>query len=193
MNSQDIIEKLILGNQRFVEGRPEHPNQSPQNREDLIEGQAPSACILSCADSRVPPEIIFDQGLGDLFVLRVEGNIVNDMILGSLEYAVEHLKTPLIVVLGHQKCGAVAATVRLDGKKAPGHIGSLTKVIQPAVNKVKNASGDAVEPAIRENVKLMCETLRNAPGLLSQAAEKGEIRIMGGYYRLETGKVEWVG
>ncbi len=112
---------MIAGNNRYLEGNLEHPHQTLERRGDLASGQEPFACVLSCADSRVPPEIVFDQGLGDLFVLRVAGNIVNDMIMGSLEYAVEHLGASLIVVLGHKRCGAVSATVQ--GGTAPGKIG----------------------------------------------------------------------
>lgn len=192
MTTKETIEELKSGNQRFVKGNLTHPSQSPHRRRELASGQSPKACILSCADSRVPPEIIFDQGLGDLFVLRVAGNVVNDMILGSLEYAVEHLKAALIVVLGHQKCGAVSATVSLAGKAAPGHIGSLTAAIQPAVDKVTNASGDIVEASIRENIKSMCVKVECAKGLLADAAQKGTIQIAGAYYHLDSGEVEWL-
>ena len=187
MTGKNALNKLIAGNKRYQEGNLEHPHQTLKRRGDLASGQDPFACILSCADSRVPPEIIFDQGLGDLFVLRVAGNVVNDMIVGSLEYAVEHLGAPLIVVLGHKRCGAVSATVQ--GGKAPGKIGSLVQAIQPAVEAVKGQTGDPVDNAARENIKRSVEQLKAAAPILSEKVNADELQIAGAFYDLDTGEV----
>jgi carbonic anhydrase len=130
----------MSGNERYVSSKQTHPHQTPEYRADLTRGQHPFAVILGCSDSRVSPEVIFDQGLGDIFVVRVAGNIVNDIVLASIEYAVAHLHTPLVMVLGHSECGAVGATV--VGGDLEGHLPSLAKAIQPAVDKVEDAFGD---------------------------------------------------
>jgi len=187
MTEKNALNKLIAGNKRYMEGNLEHPHQTPERREDLASGQKPFACVLSCADSRVPPEIIFDQGLGDLFVVRVAGNVANDMIVGSLEYAVDHLGTSLIVVLGHKRCGAVSATVH--GGTAPGKIGSLVTAIQPAVEAVKDHTGDLVDNAVRENIKRCVEQLKATAPILSEKINAGELQIAGAYYDLDTGGV----
>lgn len=187
MTGKDALEKLVAGNKRYLEGSLAHPNQTEERRRELANGQEPFACILSCADSRVPPEIVFDQGLGDLFVLRVAGNIVNDMITGSLEYAVEHLKTPLIVIMGHKRCGAVAATVQ--GGDVPGKISSLVNAIKPAVDTAKAQSGDLVNNAAIENIKRGVKQLKAAAPILSEKANAGELLIAGAFYDLDTGEV----
>ncbi len=186
MTGKEALERLIAGNKRYVAGTPEHPNQSPERRKEVSSGQAPFACILGCADSRVPPEIIFDQGLGDLFVLRVAGNVANEMILGSLEYAVEHLGAQLIVVLGHKRCGAVAAAV--SGGEAPGHIGKLVEAIQPAVDRSKSMQGDAVENAVRENIQLTAEKLQSDSSILKGRVDADTLEINGAFYDLDTGQ-----
>ena len=186
MTGKEALERLIAGNKRYVAGTPEHPNQSPERRKEVGSGQTPFACILGCADSRVPPEIIFDQGLGDLFVLRVAGNVANEMILGSLEYAVEHLGAQLIVVLGHKRCGAVAAAV--SGGEAPGHIGKLVQAIQPAVDRSKSMQGDAVENAVRENIQLTAQKLQSDSSILKARVDADTLDIIGAFYDLDTGQ-----
>lgn len=187
MTGKDALNKLISGNKKYLEGNLEHPHQTRERRGELASGQTPFACILSCADSRVPPEIVFDQGLGDLFVVRVAGNVVNDMIVGSLEYAVEHLGATLIVVMGHKKCGAVSATIQ--GGDAPGKIGSLVQAIQPAVEKVKGQTGDLLDNAVKENIRRGVEQLKAAAPIISKKVDAGELSIAGGYYDLDTGEV----
>jgi len=187
MIEKDALNKLIAGNKRYLAGNMQHPHQAKQRREDLATGQQSFACVLSCADSRVPPEIVFDQGLGDLFVLRVAGNVVNDMIVGSLEYAVDHLGASLIVVLGHKRCGAVSATVQ--GGEAPGKIGSLIQAIQPAVDAVKDQTGDIVDNAVRENIKRGVQQLKSAAPVLLEKANAGQLQIVGAFYSLDTGEV----
>ncbi|MCH7501107.1 MAG: carbonic anhydrase [Nitrospinae bacterium] len=194
MSGSDIWQELLSGNKRFVEGNPTHPNQSLSRRREMAKGQSPRAAVLACADSRVSPEIIFDQGLGDLFVVRVAGNVVNDPILGSLEYAVEHLGTQLIVVLGHQRCGAVAAACA--GGEAPGHIASLVQALAPAVDKISashNASEKGrVDLAAKENVRMTVKSLHSCGPILAEWVRQGKLEVTGAFYDLDTGAVEIV-
>ncbi len=191
MYAKEAIGALVSGNQRFVEGRSRNPNRFSDRRNKLAQGQEPVACILGCADSRVAPEIIFDQGLGDLFVLRVAGNLVNDMIVGSLEYAVAYLGVQLIVVLGHQRCGAVTAAVQ--GGTAPGKIESLVKAIRPAVEQAADRPGDKVDNAVRENIKRGVVQLKAAAPILAPKFREGILRIEGAFYHLDSGTVEFLG
>ena len=154
------LQQLLDGNKRFVDTSLTHPNQDSERRIALGDGQAPFAAVLACADSRVPPEVLFDQGLGDLFVVRVAGNILNDQLLGSLEYAAAHLDTPLIVVLGHTNCGAIGAVAQ--GAKLEGHIASLIPAIQPAVDKVRDQEGDLTDNAAREVARMTAIQLQES-------------------------------
>jgi carbonic anhydrase len=184
------MRQLEAGNHRFVSGVPLHPNQSSDHRGNLAAGQSPMAVVVSCSDSRVPPEMVFDQGLGDLFVVRTAGEVVDDQAIGSVEYAVEHLHAHLIVVMGHDACGAVAATIA--GGDAPGHIGSIVKAIQPAVDKARKDQGDLLDNAINENVRLVVSQLKKADPILSHEVETGELKIVGARYNLSTGQVQWL-
>jgi carbonic anhydrase len=190
MSGNNIWQELISGNKRFVEGTPSHPNQSTSRRQEMAKGQNPRAAVLACADSRVAPEIVFDQGLGDLFVVRVAGNCVNDPILGSLEYAVEHLGTRLIVVLGHQRCGAVAAACA--GGEAPGHIGILLQALAPAVDKIGKSGDGRVDLVAKENVRMTVENLRSCGPILEEWVRQGKLEVKGAFYDLDTGAVEIV-
>ena len=186
-----VIAELKAGNQRHVNTNYKKMNHKTlARRMELAKGQHPGAIILSCADSRVPPEIIFDQGLGDLFVLRVAGNIVEDLGLGSIEYAAEHLGPKLVVVLGHERCGAVDAT--LKGGEAPGHIAALVKKIQPAVEKSKAMPGDKLDNAVITNVQLVVEELKKSQPIIAEMAAQGKIKIVGARYDLDTGVVTWL-
>ncbi len=189
--TEQALRDLLAGNERFVARKSIHPHQSAERRTEVAKGQHPSAVILGCSDSRIPPEIIFDQGIGDLFVIRVAGNIIDDAILGSMEYAVEHLHVHLIVVLGHQKCGAVEAAVK--GGEAPGHVGTLIKAIQPAVEKARSQPGDWVENTVRVHVGRMVQELKSASPILAEEIGKGELKIIGARYDLESGRVEILG
>jgi carbonic anhydrase len=186
--SEQALTRLMNGNQRFVTGNLTHPNQSPDQRSVLVESQNPFAAILSCADSRVPSNIIFDQGLGDLFVVRVAGNIVDNTVLGSLEFAVIKLQVPLIMVLGHANCGAVQAT--LKGDKLPGHLPNIARAIQPAVESISNQPGDPLENAIRANAKMVADQLCNSKPILFSQVASGQVEIVPAYYDLASGKVE---
>jgi carbonic anhydrase len=188
----EAIAKLKEGNGRYTNGKLQHPGQTTERRAELTKDQHPFAVIVSCSDSRVPPEIVFDQGLGDLFVVRVAGNVIDDHGLGSIEYAVDHLGARLIVVLGHQSCGAVkAAKETIAAKsKAPGHIQSLVMAIQPAVEAT--AKGD-LEATVEANVKNVVQAVRTSTPILKPKVDSGEVQVIGGYYSLDTGAVTFLG
>ena len=187
----EAIAKLKEGNARNTSGNMQHPGQTTERRAELTKSQHPFAIILSCSDSRVPPEIVFDQGLGDLFIVRVAGNVLNDEGLGSIEYGVEILGARLIVVLGHQSCGAVDAamkTVAAKGK-APGHIKSLVTAIKPVVDSTPKGDLDTM---IKANVKHVVDALRSSTPILKARVESGDVQVMGGYYTLDTGAVTFL-
>lgn len=183
-------QKLKEGNTRYAAGQLAHPNQTAARREEVAKGQKPFAVVLACADSRVGPEVVFDQGLGDLFVVRVAGNIVDNAGLGSIEYAVEHLGASLVVVLGHEKCGAVAAAV--GAGHVPGHVHSIVKALEPAVTASKSQGGDSVDNAVRSNVQLVTKQIAGAVPILSERAKSGRLKVLGARYDLDTGLVELV-
>ena len=188
ITGDQALAKLAAGNKRFVKTGLLHPNQTAARRKAIAKGQTPFAIVLSCSDSRVPPEIAFDQGLGDLFVYRVAGNTVNNECLGSIEYAIDHFNVPLLMVLGHQRCGAVEAAVK--GGEAPGHIGSVLEPLKPAVEKTRGMPGDHVENAVRANVELMVDQLKNSSPIIAEAVRNGKLKIVGARYDLRSGKVE---
>jgi len=188
------LERLLKGNSRYVEGVSIR-HDFRHEREALTGGQNPYAAILSCADSRIAPEYAFDSGRGDLFVCRVAGNFANDESVASLEYAVAELATPLILVLGHDACGAVSATIKSlkDGTTLPGHLPSLVTALAPAVKAVSQQTGDALSNAIRQNVVDNVAKLSSATPILSAAVEQGKLKVVGGIYRLRDGRVDMVG
>ena len=195
--ADEILKKLLEGNERFVAGKDSAAaaQRSPDRREKLAEGQNPFAIIVTCADSRVAPELLFDQGLGDLFIIRVAGNVVSGagaVVKGSIEYGVGVLGSPLVMVLGHSKCGAVKAVLKYldDGKAAPGSIGELVRVIKPAVAAVKDKPGDKVENAINANVLSGVKTLKNLEPIIAPAVKDGKVKVVGATYDLRTGKVK---
>jgi carbonic anhydrase len=190
MTPDEALKRLKDGNRRFVENRPSHPHQTPEWRAEITTGQHPFAQVLSCSDSRVVPEILFDTGIGDLFVLRVAGNVVDYAILGSLEYGAAHLNVPLIVVLGHTCCGAVTAAV--DGVDTNDHIIALVESLTPAVESTRGMPGDPVENAVRANVRVGTEVLRQSEPTLAPLNRRGTIRIVGAIYDIATGRVEWL-
>src|SRR5205809_2902525 len=187
----EAISKLKEGNGRYTGGNLQHPGQTAERRTELANTQHPFATILSCSDSRVPPEIVFDQGLGDLFIVRVAGNVINDEGLGSVGYSVDHLGTRLILVLGQRSCGAVKAareTIAAKGK-APGHIESLVTAIKPAVESTANGDLDAT---IKANVKNVVQALRSSTPFIKEKVDSGKIQVIGGYYSLDTGAVTFL-
>ncbi len=185
------LERLMKGNARYVEGVSRR-HDFKHEREVLSTGQNPFAAVLSCADSRIAPEYCFDTARGDLFVCRVAGNFASDDIIASLEYAVQVLSTPLIIVLGHGSCGAVDATIKSlkDGATLPGHLPALVAALAPAVSTVQGVPGDLLANAISRNVKLNVEKLKASPPILKSFVDDKKIRIVGGIYELNTGRVE---
>ncbi len=187
----DAFKRLEEGNLRFVSGKSIRPRQDINRIKEVAEGQKPFAIIVGCSDSRVPNEIIFDQGLGDLFIVRTAGQVSAAASYGSIEFAEEVLGAKLIVVLGHTKCGAVAAAVNVP--EVPGHIVTLINAIKPAAAKAKAMGGaNIVENAIKENVRMEVQQLRDLEPVLAKRVREGSIKIVGGVYNLETGTVEWL-
>jgi carbonic anhydrase len=209
----EAISRLKDGNGRYTSGNQQHPHESSEERTymatnsyenlgmttaeaakrraELTKSQHPFAIVLSCSDSRIPPEIVLDQGLGDLFVIRVAGNVIDDHGLGSIEYAVDHLAVRLIVVLGHQRCGAVKAAKETIAAKteAPAHIQSLVTAIQPAVEAT--AKGD-LNATIEANVRNVTQALRSSTPVLKPKVDSGELKVVGAYYSLDTGAVAFM-
>lgn len=199
ITAEQALQKLMDGNARFVSGDVEHPNQSAERRAEVVSGQHPFAIIVGCSDSRVPPEIIFDQGIGDIFVIRTAGQVIDNAALASIEYGAEHVGVPLVVVLGHDSCGAVKATV--EGGEAPGHIGYLVDAISPAVNEAvegMNETGgmnetseeELLDASIDINVKNIVYQLETSEPILSELVKEGELTIVGARYHLDSGEVE---
>src|SRR6266550_2897811 len=186
VSADAALAKLKEGNLRFASSEVSQSKPTAARRAETAQSQHPFAIILGCADSRTAPEIVFDQNIGDLFVVRTAGNLVDDHALGSIEYAVAHLGARLVVVLGHQRCGAVTAALASD--TAPGHVQSLVRDIQPAVKAAKGKDGNVTDIAIAENARLMAAKIRNEASLGELAKE---VRIISGVYDLDTGKVEW--
>ena len=194
LSPEAALKRLLKGNARYVEGVTQR-HDFKREREALVGGQNPYAAILSCADSRIAPEYAFDSSRGDLFVCRVAGNFAADETVASMEYAVAVLNTPLILVLGHESCGAVDATIKSlkDDKPLPGHMPSLVQAIAPAVKAVSSKGGDTLNNAIRQNVIDNVAKLKSATPILSAAVNEKKIQVAGGIYRLSSGKVELVG
>ena len=190
LNGDQALRKLKEGNQRYVSFKRSYPDQDAMRLKTVAKGQHPFAVILGCADSRVPPELLFDQGLGDLFVIRVAGNILNDATLASIEFATAELGVPLVMVLGHQRCGAVNAA--LDGGEVPGHIGRLMEAIKPALVGIQDQKGDKLDNAIRANVKMVVKQVTASTPILSDLVTKGKLKVVGGHYGLENGVVEMI-
>jgi carbonic anhydrase len=185
--SNRSLQLLKDGNRRFIASCQLHPNQTAQRRQEVCAEQKPFAAVVGCSDSRVPPEIVFDAGLGDIFVVRLAGTVIDDMAIGSLEYAVEHLHVPLIVVLGHSSCGAVSAA--LSGKKHGGHIDAVCEAIRPAIKKAKT---DSVDEVVKVNVRMAVERLKKTGPVLDEAVKKGDVKIVAAYYDLKSGVAEFL-
>lgn len=193
LNPQQALNRLMEGNSRYVAGVTKR-HDFVAEREALVDGQNPFAAVLGCADSRIAPEYAFDTGRGDIFAVRVAGNFVTDDGLASLEYAVAVLGTPLIAVLGHDGCGAVAAGVKAakDNARFPGKIQGLAEALVPAVTKVLSQPGNLLDNAIAQNVADTVARLKRESTVLADAITQGKLNIVGGIYRLNSGEVEWV-
>jgi carbonic anhydrase len=190
----EVLSRLLEGNKRFMRGQTTDPRRKPEDFAKLAEGQTPLAVIVGCADSRVPPEILFDQGVGDLFVVRVAGNVISGAgatVKGSIEYAVAELNVSLVMVLGHTQCGAVKAAVKhiSADDTLPGAIAELVNTIKPAVVKAKGQTGDVLETAIRANVAIGVERLKSLKPVLAGPVKQGRLKVVGGVYDLGSGRV----
>ena len=193
LTPDEALDRLRVGNKRYVSGVMNRHDFATE-REALTGGQNPFAAILSCADSRIAPEYAFDTGRGDLFVVRLAGNFLNDDGLASLEYGVKFLGIPLLVVLGHEKCGAVDAALKVvkDNAALPGHLPGLVERIRPAVQTAMGKPGDALENAIRENVLLNVANLKAATPIVKEFVEEKKVRVVGGIYKLGDGRIDWI-
>lgn len=189
MNNAEIRQRLAEGNQRFVEDKLDGKLQNSNRRDELTSGQAPFAIVLSCADSRVVPELAFDTGLGELFVVRVAGNIANSSSMASIEYAVAHCGSTAIVVLGHQSCGAVTAAIA--GGDNGYNLNHLLGHITPAIHA--SPDGAAVDDVVKKNAQLTAEELKNRSKIIGDAVKAGAVEIIPAYYNLDTGKVDFLG
>jgi carbonic anhydrase len=197
ISSDEAARILKEGNGRYVEGKPRHPHQDRERRALTGgQGQHPLATVLTCSDSRVPPEIIFDQGIGDIFVVRVAGNVAATDEIGSIEYAVDHLATPLVMVLGHTQCGAVTAVVE-DAKLSP-NIAALVEPIKSAVAKAREDHPDAAQDvllnaAIKDNVWQAIADMLGASPIIRDKVKDGQVRVVGALYEIDSGQVQWLG
>lgn len=191
-DSTSALRELLEGNTRYVAARMTHPDLTAERRAEVSAVQHPFAVIFGCSDLRVPAEIVFDQGLGDLFVVRVAGPVLDDAVLGSLEFATLELGVPLILVLGHERCGAVTATLDTleKGTVPPGHLSHLVDAISPAVKRAKGRPGDALDNAVRANIELVVEKLRTSRQVLAGQVSSGKLRIVGARYDLDSGRVD---
>jgi carbonic anhydrase len=190
IKADSALQRLMEGNQRFISQKRTYPHQSLERLQELAHDQKPFAVILGCADSRVPVEMLFDAGVGDIFDIRVAGNIVTPEVLGSLEYAVAMLDTRLIMVLGHERCGAVTAAIKHT--VVPGSIGTLIAAIEPAIPTGEAFSEDLVQQAVIANVKYQMEAIRRNSELVVERVLKNQLQIVGGRYDLDTGAVTLV-
>ena len=192
LTSDQALRRLLDGNERFIAHQERYPDRGPEVRLRLAEAQHPFAVILGCADSRVPPEILFDEGLGDLFVIRNAGNIVDLMALASVEYGVAYLGVPLVLVLGHEHCGVITAAVGVarTGQVVEGHLWSLIDAVRPALEQLDGGGDDAIDQAVRAHVGIQVERLRRADPIVSRAVKAEAVRVVGARYDIDRGRVE---
>jgi carbonic anhydrase len=188
--SLEPLRLLAEGNARFVSGECTHVEGITGQRASVAATQRPLAAVVACSDSRVPPELVFDQGLGRLFVVRSAGHVVDDIALGNLEYAVEHLGAPLVLVLGHSRCGAVEAA--LSGRRPRGHQAAIIDALDKAVSRARTMPGNLVENAMRENVTLCVEAISSSRPVMAKAIAGARLRVVGAVYDLDTGRVEFL-
>lgn len=188
--AEEALQRLLAGNRRYVDAQATHPDEGAGRRASIAAAQHPYAIILGCADSRVPPEIVFDEGLGDLFVIRVAGHVVDAATAGSVEYAAVELGVQLVLVLGHEGCGAVAAALAAHGTaELPGHIKSLASAMGPAIAHARTLPGDALVNAVQSNVSHAVGKLRVSKPVLEPLVASHDLRVAGAIYDLRTGLV----
>jgi len=190
-NTLAPLDKLKAGNERFISGHPVHPDESLNRIKELKKGQTPFAVILSCSDSRIPPELVFDQGLGDVFSIRTAGNIIGDYELGSIEYAIEHLHCKLVVVLGHENCGAIQAYATSENEKHNDHIQKLVDYIASEEEEeiIPDSLRSDIDILVKANIVHAVNLLKSSTPVLKPLVDKDEIKIIGAYYDLDSGKV----
>ena len=186
---EESIALLKEGNLRYSENKMIHPSQNLNRMLEVVQEQNPFAVILTCSDSRVVPEFIFDRGIGDLFVIRNAGNIVDPTVLGTIEYAIEHLHVPLVVVLGHSSCGAVTAAHK--GDVCEGYLNSILKEIDPVIDR-NSESEFALDNSIKNNINFCVEKIKTSQPVISRFAEEGKVRVVGAHYDLSNGEVEFI-
>lgn len=189
-----IVSRLTEGNLRFAQGLPLVADSSPGRRADLVCGQSPVAAVLACSDSRVGPELVFDQGLGELFVVRVAGNIIDDTVLGSLEYAVEHLDVGVILIMGHSSCGAVTTACACDFSSLEGATGAVLRALEPSVNAARSTCAvpeEIIDLSAKLNMKAQAQTLLDSR-MIAGAVAAGGLAILQAWYDLTTGVVSWL-
>jgi carbonic anhydrase len=197
LSSNEALNLLKEGNARYVTGNEQRPNRDRQRRSlTALQGQQPFAAVLACSDSRVPVELIFDRGIGDLFVVRVAGNVADKTQVGSIEYAVEHLGTPFVAVLGHTRCGAISAVVK--GEELSGNVAALGELVASAVAKAKadypGAIGDLlVYEAVKANVWIAMEKCLKSSATIRREVKNGALAVVGAIYDMESGQVDWMG
>lgn len=190
LSAEEALEKLVQGNKRFVELEQKHPDEDKKRRKEMLKGQHPFVVILSCSDSRVPPELIFDQGLGDIFEIRNAGNVLDEHVIGSIEYAVMHCGVKLIVIMGHQDCGAIAAT--LSGVSETKYIKSLEDSIQPAVEDCKKKGLEVnSDNVVKAHVQQDINELLSQDTELVKYMKEHNVKIVPAYYHLDTGVVDF--
>ncbi|MBG1269603.1 carbonic anhydrase [Nostoc sp. WHI] len=187
VSPNEAVRRLLDGNQRFIHQKRQYPDQSLERLRLVAKAQYPFAAILGCADSRVPAEIVFDQGLGDLFVVRVAGNVVSDTVIGSLEYSTAILGLQLIVVLGHRRCGAVAEAIK--NEPLPGRMGLIIEGIKPSIERVKLRTDDNMQDAVIANIQYQTEKLQESSTILAKLLREGKLKIVGACYDIDTGKI----
>lgn len=187
MNSKEALNKLLEGNQRFIQGTMGCKNSSIEQLREMANNHKPFAVVIGCSDSRVVPEIIFDQGLGELFVVRVAGNTVDNVCIGSVEYAVEHLNIPLVLVLGHTECGVFKTAT--SGDDVHHHLGSLVETAKKAVERIKDFEGCSLSNAIKENIHILVDKLQYSSPTIDKFIKEGKVEIRGALYDIKTGKI----
>lgn len=185
-----ILKDLLEGNKRFVSGVTQFPRVDKDRRLEVLNKQIPKAIILGCADSRTSPEFIFNQGIGDLFVLRTAGNILDDVILASIDYAVLKLHVPLIVVLSHSNCGAVELAAKSSHNKVHHQLEVFAKEIKSAVEYVRDSEGDLIDNAIKENARQMVKKLKEHGEIIQNAIQSNKLHIVSAYYDMKSGVIE---
>jgi len=191
VNTLAPLDNLKAGNERFVSGHPVHPDETLTRIRELKKGQSPFVVVVSCSDSRLPPELVFDQGLGDVFSIRTAGNIIGDYELGSIEYAIEHLHCKLIVVLGHENCGAIQAYVTSENEKHNDHIQTLVDYIaaEEEEKNIPDSLKSNIDNSVKANIAHAVSLLRSSTPVLKPLVDKNEIKIIGAYYDLDSGEV----